>query len=239
MVPVDATGEVCVTTKAATDVIVDVMAWFDAGLNGAVGRVVDTRETGQRLRAGQVVRVPVLGVGGVPESGVTGVALNVTAVGPDGPGWLRVWSCGADQPVTSSVNYATAGAVEPNAVVVPVDATGEVCVTTKAATDVIVDVMAWFDAGLNGAVGRVVDTRETGQRLRAGQVVRVPVLGVGGVPESGVTGVALNVTAVGPDGPGWLRVWSCGADQPVTSSVNLRRRVRSSRMRWWCRSTNR
>jgi peptidoglycan hydrolase-like protein with peptidoglycan-binding domain len=109
---------------------------------------------------GVPLRVPVLGVGGVPESGVTGVALNVTAVGPDGPGWLRVWSCGADQPVTSSVNYAVAGAVEPNAVVVPVDATGEVCVTTKAATDVVVDVMAWFDDGLQGVRGdRIVDTR--------------------------------------------------------------------------------
>jgi hypothetical protein len=58
------------------------------------------------------------------------------------------------------VNYAVAGAVEPNAVVVPVDESGEVCVSSKVATDIVVDVMAWFDAGLQGVPGdRIVDTR--------------------------------------------------------------------------------
>ena len=109
---------------------------------------------------GEVLRVPVLGVGGVPGSGVVGVALNVTAVGPDQPGFLRVWPCGSVEPSTSSVNYLSAGAVEPNAVVVPVDETGEVCISTLATSDVIVDVSAWFDAGVQGAAGgRLVDTR--------------------------------------------------------------------------------
>ncbi len=160
VVPVDATGEVCVSSKVASDVVVDVSAWFDSGLRSAVGRLVDTRVTGGRLGAREVLRVPVLGVGGVPGSGVVGVALNVTAVGTAGPGWLRVWPCGSVEPATSSVNYAAAGAVEPNAVVVPVDATGEVCVLSKVASDVVVDVMAWFDGGLQGVPGaRIVDTR--------------------------------------------------------------------------------
>ncbi len=106
-----------------------------------------------------MLRVPVLGVGGVPADGVAGVALNVTAVGPVEPGWLRVWPCGSDEPVTSSVNYL-AGGVEPNAVVVPVDDTGEVCISTKATSDVVVDVSAWFEQGLQGVPGgRIVDTR--------------------------------------------------------------------------------
>ncbi len=168
---------------------------------------------------GVPLRVPVLGVGGVPADGVAGVALNVTAVGPVEPGWLRVWPCGSDEPVTSSVNYL-AGGVEPNAVVVPVDDTGEVCISTKATSDVVVDVSAWFDAGLGSASGRLLDSRVTGERLAAGSMLRVPVLGVGGVPADGVAGVALNVTAVGPVEPGWLRVWPCGSDEPVTSSVN-------------------
>jgi hypothetical protein len=58
------------------------------------------------------------------------------------------------------VNFMAAGAVEPNAVVVPVDGTGEVCVSSLVASDVVVDVMAWFDAGLQGVPGaRIVDTR--------------------------------------------------------------------------------
>ena len=63
------------------------------------------------------MRVPGLDRFGVPASGVKGVALNVTAVNPADAGWLRVWPCGSPEPSTSSVNYALAGAVEPNAVV--------------------------------------------------------------------------------------------------------------------------
>jgi hypothetical protein len=104
--------------------------------------------------------VPVLGRAGVPGSGVAGVALNVTAVDPAGAGWLRVWPCGSPEPETSSVNYMSAGVVEPNAVVVPVDDSGEVCVSTLTATEVIVDVSGWFDSALQPAGGRLIDTRE-------------------------------------------------------------------------------
>ena len=116
-------------------------------------------EPPRRLAAGVPLRIPVLGHEGVPESGVVGVALNVTAVNPSGPGWVRVWPCGSPEPVTSSVNYAFAGAVEPNAVVVPVDSTGAVCVVSKESTDLVVDVSAWFDSGVGSAMGRIVDTR--------------------------------------------------------------------------------
>ena len=106
------------------------------------------------------MHVPVLNRFGVPGSGVKGVALNVTAVNPADAGWLRVWPCGSPEPSTSSVNYAFAGVVEPNAVVVPVDATGEVCVSTLTATEVVVDVSGWFSSGLESAAGRLVDTRD-------------------------------------------------------------------------------
>jgi hypothetical protein len=106
-----------------------------------------------------VLRVPVTGVAGVPGEAV-GVALNVTAVGALAPGWLRVWPCDASEPSTSSVNYQ-AGVASPNAVVVPVDASGEVCVSSLRVTDVVVDVAGWFDAGVRSGSGelRLVDTR--------------------------------------------------------------------------------
>ncbi len=89
--------------------------------------------------------------------GAAGVALNVTAVGPVAPGFLRVWPCGSEEPGTSSVNFVAAGAVEPNAVVVPVDETGEVCVSSLVATDVVVDVTGVVRVGSavgDGSVGR-------------------------------------------------------------------------------------
>jgi hypothetical protein len=50
--------------------------------------------------------------------------------------------------------------VEPNAVVVPVDGSGEVCVSSLVTTDVLVDVTGWFDSGLRASPGeRIVDTR--------------------------------------------------------------------------------
>ena len=106
---------------------------------------------------GAPLRVPVLDRFGVPGAGVAkGVALNVTAVNPADAGWLRVWPCGSPEPSTSSVNYASAGAVEPNAVVVPVDATGEVCVGTMTATEVVVDVSGWFEQSVcESAAGRL------------------------------------------------------------------------------------
>ena len=152
------------------------------------------------------------------------MALNVTAVNPADAGWLRVWPCGSPEPSTSSVNYAFAGAVEPNAVVVPVDATGEVCVGTMTPTEVVVDVSGWFSSGLESAAGRLVDTRDDGpaRSVVPGSPLHVPVLDRFGVPGgSGVAkGVALNVTAVNPADAGWLRVWPCGSPEPSTSSVN-------------------
>jgi hypothetical protein len=45
LVPVDATGEVCVSSSVATDLLVDVTGWFDDGLRAGSGdlRLVDTR----------------------------------------------------------------------------------------------------------------------------------------------------------------------------------------------------
>jgi lysophospholipase L1-like esterase len=225
----DGTGEVCLRPLVRTHVIVDVAGYFPAAsgvgvLHGAAGRAADTRTSG-RVGAGQMIRVPLLGVAGIPSgadsngAGVTGAALNVTAVNPAAAGYLRVWDCAGPEPDTSSVNFTTAGAVEPNAVVVPLTGPGEVCVRSLVQTDVIVDVAGWFSGGVRPAAGRARDTRGEG-RMSANAVLRVPVYGRAGVP-TGAAGVALNVTAVNPVGPGYLRVWDCNAPEPDTSSVNF------------------
>jgi hypothetical protein len=157
VVPVDATGEVCVSSRVGTDVVVDLSGWFESGLRPGLGRLVDTRER-KRVRAGVPLRVPVAGVSGVPVSGAVGVALNVAVVSPVDAGWLRVWPCGSAEPVTAAVNYG-AGEVVSNSVVVPVDATGEVCVSSRVGTDVVVDLSGWFESGLRPGLGRLVDTR--------------------------------------------------------------------------------
>lgn len=222
VVPVDSTGEICIRTLATTDVIVDVAGWFEGALRSATGRLVDTRGA-TRVLPGSPLHVAVLNQFGVPATGAVGVALNVTAVNPVAAGWLRVWPCGSAEPETSSVNFGWAGAVEPNGVIVPVDATGEVCVGTLVETDVVVDMAGWFDSGVRPATGRLVDTRNAATRLRPGAPLHVAVLGQYGTPLTGVVGVALNVTAVNPVAPGFLRVWPCGSAEPETSAVNYSR----------------
>jgi hypothetical protein len=162
---VDGTGEVCVFTHASSHVLVDVAGWFSSGFNPVVpNRIVDTRNAIGAPRAKVVpsspLRVDVTDNGGVPGSGVSAVALTVTAVDPSAWGFLTVWPCGSPMPVASNVNYLGAGAVEPNMVLVPVDGTGEVCVFTHASSHVLVDVAGWFSSGFNPVVpNRIVDTR--------------------------------------------------------------------------------
>ena len=131
-------GEVCVWTYAASHVLVDVNGWFTSGFRGRAPLASSTRVAARarplgRLPAGQTLRVHVSGIGGVPATGVSAVALNVTAVEPTGWGFFTVWPCGSPMPLDAShVNFIGAGAVEPNSVLVPVDSTGEVCIWTYA-----------------------------------------------------------------------------------------------------------
>ncbi len=221
VVPVDETGEVCVSTYAASHVLVDVMGWYSSGFERVTpSRQIDTRVSRSKVQPGVPLRFSLLGSGGVPESGVRAVSLNVTAVDPDADGYLTVWACGSARPETSNVNYA-AGAVEPNAVVVPVDETGEVCVSTYAASHVLVDVMGWYSSGFERVTpSRQIDTRVSRSKVQPGVPLRFSLLGSGGVPESGVRAVSLNVTAVDPDADGYLTVWACGSARPETSNVN-------------------
>lgn len=200
---------------------------------GAQFTTVDGQMQGTgRLAAGGVLELPVLGRGGI-EATAPAVMLNVTAIGPDGPGYLTVFPCGAERPTASSVNYAP-GEVVPNAVLAQVGAGGKVCIFTLAGTDLAVDVNGFVPPGGELATvvpARVLETRqgaaattvdgvsEGGGRASAGSVVEVVVAGRGGV-DAAAQAVMLNVTAIAPDGPGYLTVFPCGAARPVASSVN-------------------
>lgn len=84
----------------------------------------------------------------------TMVLLNMTAVYPDGPGFLTVYPCGAALPTASNVNYR-AGDVVANSVLAPVGADGEVCVYSHATTHLVVDVVGHVPSPASGAGGVV------------------------------------------------------------------------------------
>jgi hypothetical protein len=183
----------------------------------------------QRYGGDKVLRLKVTGEL-VPESGVGAVSLNVVAVDPSGPGFVTVYPCGP-RPLAASVSYGQ-GQIVPGAVVAPLSSTGEICLYSHAATDLVVDLNGWFSSGSQFSAltpGRLFDTRSTDpqgavsvvkQRYGGtGRILRVKVTGAAGVPASGVGVVSLTLTAVDPVGDGFVTAFPCG-DRPLAANLN-------------------
>ncbi len=88
----------------------------------------------------------IVGRGGVPMTGVSGVILNVTAIGGPGGGYLTAWPFNQTRPGTSNVNFA-AGQIVANTVIVSLpqpDGTISIFNGAPGATDVVVDVEGYI-----------------------------------------------------------------------------------------------
>jgi len=183
-------------------------------------RAVDTRSTGQRIRGGTFVKLP---LAGKLAANAVGVVANLTAVNPARMGFLTAWPCGARMPVASVLNYR-AGRVTANGVHVRLSPGQELCVYSSADADVIVDVVgSYVPTGGTGlhvlAAERVAETSQ-GSPLAAGTILTVPIAGRAGVPSTGVSAVTVTVASVEPTARGYLTVWPCDAQRPVVSTLN-------------------
>lgn len=187
-----------------------------------------------QVEPGVDLQMPVLGVSGIPLTGVTAVSLNLTAVGPTAEGYMTVWPCGSSQPGTSNVNFVK-DQIVPNAVIAPVDSTGKVCIASSVASHVVVDVNGWFGttSGLNAVTPtRVFDTRsgaggvpaaKVGALDGSGSALEVSVLSAIGQSAGAVAAVSLNVTATGTSASkfgGYVTAYPCG-ERPNASNLNF------------------
>lgn len=185
-------------------------------------RLVDTRST-ERLGAGDVLRVPVAGIAGVPDDAES-VALNVTVVDPAAEGFVTVYPCGEDLPLASNVNFAM-GEVVANAVTAKVGDDGAVCMYALVDLDLVVDLNGAYSAaeGTDGLTPfgpkRVLDTRNEDSKPTAGSVQRIVVRDLDGVPAD-ATAAMLNVTVTEPEALGFVTVYPCSEEVPTVSSVN-------------------
>lgn len=218
-------GQVDVFSSVDADLVVDVVGWFRSGFVGVTpGRVMDTREGlgGLVLEPGASRKLQVAGLAGVPTSGATAVALNVTVVEPTSAGYVTVWP-GAERPTASNLNFV-AGQTVANAVLVGLGSDGSVMLFNSSGnTHLVVDVAGWFSGALTPVVpARLMDTRDGlgGMILGAGETRELVVVGRGGVPVSGVDAVALNVTATVPTAAPYVTVWPAGVDRPTASNLN-------------------
>src|SRR3954451_771453 len=219
--------------SGSVDLLADVVGYFRDGSSVgmaplAPARLLDTRDAIGPVGAGQTIDLQVAGRGGVSDQ-PEAVALNVTVTGPTVGSFLTVWPSGEPRPLASSVNMV-AGQTVPNMVLSRVGANGKISIFNNAgSTHVVVDVLGCFDADAGGryvalSPRRVLDTRD-GTGAPKGQVGQSPLavtlLGRGGVPSSGVSGVMLNVTAVAPTAGTFVTVYPSGTDRPLASNLNV------------------
>ena len=207
-------------------------------------RVLDTRDgtgvVGQHpgpLGAGQVTKLHITGVGGVPEIGAAAVVLNVTVTQAPGAGFITVYPCGDSRPNASSVNFEH-GVDVANQVTAKVCTNGDVCFFANAQVQLIADLNGWYADDFAAVPGyryhevdpsRILDTRDgTGLGTRAiapmaaGEVIALTIPGNGGVPaDADVRAVSMNITTDNPTSAGYLTVFPCDHVRPNSSNINF------------------
>ena len=200
-------------------------------------RVLDTRDgTGGPVQSlGASGRRDFAATGPLtPPPGLTTVVLHVTAVDPSSPTYLALWPAGEARPLASNLN-AMPGSLDNGLVMVKVGAAGLVSLYNHlGSVDVVVDVYGWFtatsDDGGSLFTGvdprRLLDTRDgtgIGRRtpLAGGEPITVPVVGaLGGLVPAGATAVVVNLTAVAPTEPTFVRAWAAGP-APWVAALNV------------------
>ncbi|MFC4532686.1 amidase domain-containing protein [Sphaerisporangium dianthi] len=164
------------------------------------------------------------GKGGIPGSGVEAVALTVAAKGA-GTGTLRVYPAGDVFPADAAIDYP-GGSLQQNFLIAKLGADGKINLHNLGGGPLSV----WVDA--TGYTTRATDSPSgaTFQPLRPARLlnaVSIPAggdrslapAGLGGVPATGASSLALTVTARSASGTGAIEVYPTGATEPGTHTV--------------------
>ena len=216
-----------VTFEASSevDLIADQFGVFsEAGaglLNAGPIRVEDSRSI-----EGPVVAETAHVVDVRAPEGSQGVIATVTVIA-DEPGFLRAYACGEPLPEGTSLNFAALGAVA-GTVVSAVNGR-ELCLWATQDMEVIVDVHGYLvpEGELSYQAlrpARLLDTRQADARYQGrlgdGQIIEMPIQSLGGAPAN-IQSAVLNVTVLDFDDPGYVSLFPCGFDPPLSSSANF------------------
>jgi hypothetical protein len=184
-------------------------------------------------QGGTVTEVQVAGRAGIPGDALA-AALNITAINPQGNGYIAVYPCGIPIPSTSNINF-TSGAIISNMVISKLGG-GKICIYTNVTSDIVIDVNGAFPAVSTASYtninpSRIFETRTgnsttDGQyngvgRLAPGSVTQLQIGGRMGIP-SDVSAASLNIVAISPSSDGYLVVYPCEAGVPPTTTVSYR-----------------
>lgn len=230
--------------NGSADVIIDVEGWVGSGTSEAQTvattpkRVLDSRTTnggrnGKPLAAGEIMRLPILGTNGIPASGISSVIVNIGAIPSATTGHITAYPTATSRPLASTLSITTAKLPVSNFATLPVGADGAINVYSSSKDiHLVVDVQGWMTTGNpSTAMGskaqagsRILDTRTTlggHQRPLSPTTFDLPVLGVGGVPATGVSAVIVHITAIGPTRQSYFKVFGSGMVEPTSSIVNF------------------
>ncbi len=251
------------------DVIIDLAGYY--GPNSTSGltlgeyfpvtpfRICDTRQIGTGVAQNQCnnsstnspigpnqsISVQFGGNGVIPSSGVSAVAINITAIVPTtaGGGYLTAFPSGSTQPNVSNVNFGQDQTIA-NRAIVQLSSTGSISIYNyNGDTNIAVDVVGYYMEGTTSNVGslfvpinpdRICDTRAINnptvqsnqcnlngpQTLISAGELMVQVSGVGPIPTNIVAAEA-NVTVTNTDANGgFLTIFPTGNSVPNISDLN-------------------
>jgi hypothetical protein len=173
------------------------------------------------------------GATGVPTSGVSAVAVSVTATNrtPSVSGSVLVFPNGPRVPNSVETDWPVGSSVAANQAVVPIGQANQIIADVWGGQgDIQIDVTGWFDDGTAATAAgglryqpqvgeRIADTRYGfGGALVANVTRPFVVSGQGGIPAAGVGAVAVQIHAMGT-GPSRIKVWATGDTEPPNSAA--------------------
>lgn len=178
-------------------------------------RIADTRsgQGGVPKGATSALVVSTAGHVGVPTTGVSAVAVNITVTGSSAAGFVTAYPTGSLRPDTSNVNYIRGQSVA-QMMVVSVNGAGQFTLDASSRTQLIVDIEGYFTspdtATTRGLFNPLDPARIMDSRTHLGA----------GAPGPGGTSV-LQVT--GPTTAGYVVDYPTGSARPPTSTINFTR----------------
>lgn len=201
----------------------------------AVGRLLDTRNgTGgysTPMPAGGVRTVTATGRAGIPVSGVSAVALTLTAIGASTVGSVSVAPGDVATPTGTALVFNPGDSIS-NTALVALHADGTLHVLADHAVNLIIDVQGYFTAGSAPAPGgfvavdqaRIADTRSGSgvplAKVATGASVTVQATGSAGVLADASV-VYANITALNQKAIGYLRAYPADQPPPTTGALDF------------------
>lgn len=202
----------------------------------ATGRLLDTRNgTGgysTPMAAGSVRTVATAGRAGIPATGVSAVALTLTAVGASTIGAVSIAPGDVTTPTGAALVFNPGDSVS-NTALVALRADGALRVLADHAVHLIIDVQGYFTSGSSTAPGgfvavdqaRIADTRSglnaSQARVATGSAITLQAADLAASVPVDASAVYVNIAVLNQSAIGYLRGYAADEAAPTTGALDF------------------